>query len=102
MELSEIEPPEEEADAQGGNAAEPKYTKLRPDLQDSDLVLENSEEKCVASIGLVPSAMPDLHLPPAFQVSHPARQPDNVAPFHPHLPEVGSADRPAAGIAHCS
>lgn len=52
MELSEIEPPEDDVVAEtadGGDAVEPKYTKLRPDLQDSDLVLENTEERCEAT-----------------------------------------------------
>jgi len=56
MELSELEPPDEDVEAaaaaaaaaaEGDGAAGPTYTKLRPDLHDSDLVLENSEEKSV-------------------------------------------------------
>lgn len=52
MELSEIEPPEDvpEGGQQGEDGKQVLYRKLRPDLQDSDLLLENSEEKCVSFI----------------------------------------------------
>lgn len=52
MELSEIEPPEDvpEGGQQGDDGKQVLYRKLRPDLHDSDLLLENSEEKCVSFI----------------------------------------------------
>lgn len=47
MELSEIEPPDDDDDlpSAGGGGGEPTYTKVRPDLLDADLLLENAEER---------------------------------------------------------